>query len=490
MCTLSLLLLAACHSDDHEPVPADEQSRTVTITLNLPEAMTRAAVSEDEKPTRYLMQVIDNGTPGKVEDITAAQGATLDLYITHTYEFLFWADRGESYYDAATDLQDIRVATGANESMGIAYKGYTTWNNTDTAIDLKLDFAVCKITLFNTTSTLWADNSVSVRLEKAYGSLSAKSGVTGTAAPYTYTKQITEDIAPNTDIATFYVLTKAGDEQDITVLCNATEIATASATPDPGSHLTLSGNIGGASKEPTTAVNINVSFSDWTDVAIELVDLLTDATVASTSLAGKGTEEEPFLIQSAADLLYFSKTRDIYYNEDVHVKLCTDIDINTNSWEPMNIDCTFDGNGHTIGGSWVKDVRDGGNSYASLFWEVGGTVRNLNMSGDITVSGQATKRSYVYVAGISIGASGGGTITGCTYSGTLTVNVKLTEDSDLCIGGIVGTVSVGTISGCTFNGTINATGSTAGNKYIDGIAGRSPEGTLADDNKDTGTIIQ
>ena len=151
---------------------------------------------------------------------------------------------------------------------------------------------------------------------------------------------------------------------------------------------------------------------------------------------------------------------------------------------------TLDGNGHTIGGSWVKDVRDGGNSYASLFWEVGGTVRNLNMSGDITVSGQATKRSYVYVAGISIGASGGGTITGCTYSGTLTVNVKLTEDSDLCIGGIVGTVSVGTISGCTFNGTINATGSTAGNKYIDGIAGRSPEGTLADDNKDTGTIIQ
>ena len=489
MCTLSLLLLAACHSDDHEPVPADEQSRTVTITLNLPEAMTRAAVSEDEKPTRYLMQVIDNGTPGKVEDITAAQGATLDLYITHTYEFLFWADRGESYYDAATDLQDIRVATGANESMGIAYKGYTTWNNTDTAIDLKLDFAVCKITLFNTTSTLWADNSVSVRLEKAYGSLSAKSGVTGTAAPYTYTKQITEDIAPDTDIATFYVLTKAGDEQDITVLCNATEIATASATPDPGSHLTLSGNIGGASKEPTTAVNINVSFSDWTDVAIELVDLLTDATVASTSLAGKGTEEEPFLIQSAADLLYFSKTRDIYYNEDVHVKLCTDIDINTNSWEPMNIDCTFDGNGHTIGGSWEKTVDDTNYIFA-LFNQVRGKVCNLNVSIDITVSGKSAGRS-LGVAGIAIYITDG-TITGCTYSGTLTVNATLTgERPYIQVGGIVGELSsMGTISDCTFNGTIDVSGITVDTKQIGGIVALNSGGTLADDNKDAGTIIQ
>ena len=38
----SLLLLAACHSDDNEPLPADGETRTVTLSLNLPEAMTRS----------------------------------------------------------------------------------------------------------------------------------------------------------------------------------------------------------------------------------------------------------------------------------------------------------------------------------------------------------------------------------------------------------------------------------------------------------------
>ena len=135
--------------------------------------MTRSAVSPEEIPTRYLMQVIEDGTPGTVETLTGELTRTFSLYIDRNYEFLFWADQGEDYY-TATNLQDIKVATAANESMGIAYRGYYEWNGSDTSINLTLDFAVSKITLVNTTDELYYDNTISVTLEKAYTAISAK----------------------------------------------------------------------------------------------------------------------------------------------------------------------------------------------------------------------------------------------------------------------------------------------------------------------------
>ena len=49
LCFLSLLLLAACHSDDNEPVPAGEDPQTVTVTLSLEDFRTRA-ISETDGP--------------------------------------------------------------------------------------------------------------------------------------------------------------------------------------------------------------------------------------------------------------------------------------------------------------------------------------------------------------------------------------------------------------------------------------------------------
>ena len=158
--------------------------------------MTRSAVSDEEKPTRYLT----------VQDITGTQSATIDLYINQDYEFLIWADQGKDYYNADNGLQNIQTATGANESMGIAFRGSTTWSYGDaTNIDLTLDFAVSKITLVNTTDELYYDNTISVTLEKAYTAISAKDGVLNQPDAYTYTKQITTTIAPGEKVATFYV---------------------------------------------------------------------------------------------------------------------------------------------------------------------------------------------------------------------------------------------------------------------------------------------
>ena len=436
------------------------------------------------------MQVIDNGTPGAVRDITATQGTTLDLYITHSYEFLFWADQGEDRY-TATDLQNIQVADEANGTMGIAYRGSAIWNGTDTAIDVSLDFAVCKITLVNTTSILWRDNSVSVRLEKAYSSLSAKSGVTGNATAYTYTNKITENIAPDTDIATFYALTKEDEEQDITVLCNNTEIATASAKPNPGQHLTLSGNIGGASQEPTASVVITVAIKQWADVSISLASLLTDDTEASTSLAGKGTADDPFLIQNAADLKCYINNYGIYSRS--YVRLESDIEITSTGWTPIDIDLngTFDGGGHTISGEITVIEGSNGENYG-LFGVVppGAAIQDLEVSANISATAPTTGTAPgFYAGGIAAHLMPESKITNCTYSGTLTVKGDLSS-KDVTIGGIAG-YNGGTISGCTFSGTIDVIGVTGGDFQLGGIAGYNfANGTYSDCDDTEGKILK
>ena len=434
----SLLLLAACHSDDNEPLPADGETRTVTLTLNLPEAMTRS---------RYLMQVIEDGTPGTVQDITTARGATLTLYETRSYEFLFWADQGDTYY-TATDLQNIQSATATGASMGIAYMSHYTWDGSASA-NITLDFAVSKITLINTTSTLWRDNTVSVTLEKAYSGISVKDGVTGTAAAYTYTQEITSDIAPDEDIATFYVLTKAGEEQDITVMCNSTTIATVTTTPDPGKYLTLSGNIGGASTEPSTGVELTVSIGEWEDVVIELDKLLTNDTQASTSLTGSGTEDDPYLITSAADLLCYHGNS-TYRNG--YTRLETDIEVAASSWTPLNTlgsGGTFDGNDHTISGT-LNITPGSENGLFGRIWN--GSISNLNVTADINMSG-VSDESYIEVGGIAGDCSGSGSISHCTYSGTITLSITGTLGS-IDIGGICGYGGNANISNCTNSGTV------------------------------------
>ena len=440
-----IALLASCQNDESEPLSADEP-RTVTLTLNLPEAMTRSAVSAEEMPTRYLMQVIEDGTPGAVQDITTAH--TLTLYETRSYEFLFWADQGDTYY-TATDLQNIRSATATGASMGIAYMSHYTWDGSAT-VNITLDFAVSKITLTNTTGTLWYDNTVSVTLEKAYSGISVKDGVTGTADAYTYTQPITTTIDPGEDIATFYVLTKAGEEQDITVMCNSTTIATVTTTPDPGKYLTLSGNIGGVSTEPSTDVEFTVSIGEWEDVSITLrLDELTDATQPSASLQGSGIEEDPYLIRSAADLLHYSESS-TYKNG--YTRLETDIEVTASSWTPLNAPGnggTFDGNGHTISGT--LNITPG--QYNGLFGQINnnGSISNLNVTADINMSG-VSGENYIEVGGIA-GDCSSGSISHCTYSGTITLSITGTLGS-IDIGGICGYGANANISNCTNSGTV------------------------------------
>ena len=470
----SLLLLAACHSDDNEPLPADGETRTVTLTLNLPEAMTRSAVSPEEMPTRYLMQVIEDGTPGTVETLTGELTRTFSLYIDRNYEFLFWADQGDSYY-TYTDLQNIQAATAANESMGIAYRGYYTWNGSDTSINLTLDFAVSKITLVNTTNPLYYGNSVSVTLEKAYTAISAKDGVKGSSAPYPYTKQITTTIAPDKEVATFYVMTKADEEQNITVKVNTTDVATVTVAPSPGTYLTLSGNIGGASIVPQESLSITVSLGEWGDIAISLPSKLTDATIASASLQGSGTETDPYRITSGADLLCYLNPYSSYTGSEKHARLETDIEITRTNWEPTYLDGTFDGGNHTISGTLTGNTS----GMFGLFSTIGGTVCNLTMDVDMTVTGNG---GQICVGSIA-GTLSGGAIENCTNDGDIDTSGTTGEYTNYT-GGIVGNANGGSIEYCTNTGRV--TGGKGGQVFIGGIAGVATSDTILENNYLTG----
>ena len=468
----SLLLLAACHSDDNEPLPTDGETRTVTLTLNLPEAMTRSEVLDEEMPTRYLMQVIEDGTPGTVEILPGELTRTFSLYIDRNYEFLFWADQGEDYYTAATNLQDIKVATAANESMGIAYRGYYTWNGSDTSINLTLDFAVSKITLVNTTNPLYYGNSVSVTLDKAYTTISAKDGVKDPSAAYTYTKQITTTVDPDKEVATFYVLTKADEEQNITVKVNNTDVAAVSVAPSPGTYLTLSGNIGGASIVPQESLSITVSLGEWGDIPIKFgPNVLSDYTIASASLQGSGTPEDPYLITSGADLLYYMMDGYSTFSE-THARLETDIEINRTNWDPTYLEGTFDGGNHTISGTLTGNTS----GMFGLFSYIGGTVCDLIMDVDMTVTGNGADIKIGSIAG----TLPGGTIENCTNNGNIDASDTTGAFTNYA-GGIVGEAMGGTIKDCTNTGKV--TGGKGGVVLIGGIAGHATPSTILENNQ-------
>ena len=118
-----------------------------------------------------------------------------------------------------------------------------------------------------------------------------------------------------------------------------------------------------------------------------------------------------------------------------------------------------------------------------------GTVRNLEVKTDIKLTGKAQGSELfpivLYVGGIAGNCIG--TITRCTYSGTLTVTATLTGEGDvMSIGGIAGCFSGVTISYCTFSGTINAgEASTPLGKNVGAIAGND-SGT--DNDTESGTV--
>ncbi len=215
-------------------------------------------------------------------------------------------------------------------------------------------------------------------------------------------------------------------------------------------------------------------------------------TTEMVAYLGKGTEDDPYQVYTAADL------SGVYRKG--YFKLMNDIDLTdyinkfspTEGWEAIGRDGSetihFDGDGHKVTGLWCNTTRDNTGLFSCF---ANGYIKNLTVE---TAKGKQVKGGNY--AGIIIGRLVNGEITNCTANGTVVGSEavggvvgklqggKITRSRSSAIinatgestkaGGVVGEAS-GTIELCQANATLSATLETS---YVGGIVGDITSGTI------------
>lgn len=199
---------------------------------------------------------------------------------------------------------------------------------------------------------------------------------------------------------------------------------------------------------------------------------------ADDVLPGSGTEEDPYLISTADQLLYFAQLvngDDDSGTVDPQPSLCATLvaDINLNPgftfdedgsytgagepilWTPMGsvesqYSGTFDGDGHTISGLYSME-----NDFTGLFGviDVSGVVCNVSLDNGYVQGFVGDRPPYSSYTG-SIAAYNMGTIRGCTSSLSVL-------GGDVGSGGIAG-ACLGVIDACRNEGTVDGYSLTGG----------------------------
>ena len=435
--------------------------------------------------------MVDNtASQTDIKTISLASGqatatASYELYASHEYTFLLWADDGSYNAEDLTNITLIGTPTGTQAE--IAYAAKVDWDKSAT-VNAELKHAVSKVTL-KTTSTFYAGNTLTLTVPVTYTGYNVlDSKPTGNAATYSYNYNPTSNTEASkgspTELFSFYVLA-ADAVQDITINWD-NETIPVPANLAGGKHITLTGNIN--TVEPTLATTITVSTVGWSDQELSFggTDQLTDDTPASTSLQGTGIEADPYRITSVADLKCYFNNYNTYAASDTYARLYTDIEINTASWPMVTLSGTFDGGNHTISGT-LTNIGPAGTlfPYFAFFGMLqGGTIRNLILDADVISSGSAPT---VFNCGGIVGYSRDGTIENCENHGRIDAS-GATSNGNSYTGGIAGCAMGGSISGCTNTGTVleGKAGSDYDN-YTGGIVGSQYKCELSDNHFDQGT---
>ena len=201
---------------------------------------------------------------------------------------------------------------------------------------------------------------------------------------------------------------------------------------------------------------------------------------------GSGTADDPYLIETAAQL-------DSVRNDlEAHYKLTADIvfaaeDFAENGayynkkagWKPIGTSSapftgTFDGDKHSITGLFIDISASSLGSPWGLFGSLSGaTIQNLNMvDTNIASSTSQTVIGGTFYMGSICGQADNSTIIGCSNTGI----IKESYAGSSYIGGVCGYASDSTISSCSNSGTAT---SDAGNNLIGGICGYASNSTIS-----------
>jgi M6 family metalloprotease-like protein len=219
---------------------------------------------------------------------------------------------------------------------------------------------------------------------------------------------------------------------------------------------------------------------DGSDSDLDIYDIVVGASLVEFTIngaapdagysGGSGTETDPYLISNKDDLLALGANTDDYgkcFKQTVDIDLdgesftkaviAPDTDISVAGFQGPKFTGTFDGDGHNI----MNLSIDGGSTvdYRSLFGYVGsgGYIKktgllNCNIIGNRSLGGLVSE-------------NGGGTISSCYFTGSVSGNDN--------VGGLVGYNNSGIIIDCY------STGSVSGDENVGGLVGNSSKGTIS-----------
>lgn len=159
------------------------------------------------------------------------------------------------------------------------------------------------------------------------------------------------------------------------------------------------------------------------DPALAGRPMLSSVMPAAVTLAGSGTEDDPYQIGSAGDFAAIT-----WQNSSGYFKLTDNITVT----KPCDATFkgTFDGDGHTV--TLTLNVTSGN---AGLFGETGGgaVIKNLTVDADVTSTAGS---NYAATAGLVGKVSGSTTVENCGVTGT--ASNTSTSSSPVYVGGLIG----------------------------------------------------
>lgn len=159
------------------------------------------------------------------------------------------------------------------------------------------------------------------------------------------------------------------------------------------------------------------------DPALAGRPMLSSVMPAAVTLAGSGTEDDPYQIGSAEDFAAIT-----WQNSSGYFKLTDNITVT----KPCDATFkgTFDGDGHTV--TLTLNVTSGN---AGLFGETGGgaVIKNLTVDADVTSTAGS---NYAATAGLVGKVSGSTTVENCGVTGT--ASNTSTSSSPVYVGGLIG----------------------------------------------------
>lgn len=227
-------------------------------------------------------------------------------------------------------------------------------------------------------------------------------------------------------------------------------------------------------------------------MCVAMIGIMPVMAADSAFSGGSGTQADPLLISSEADLIQFGynvSQGNTYAGK--YVKLTQDITLtkadetatngNPKNFIPIGRDYTdgdhkpfegiFDGDGHKVSGFDYDSNLNGGYFYTpdtGFFMVNGGTIKNLSVEGNLVAYASDVPMHCGGIVGHNFGI-----VENCHFSGSISYNLQsgCIAPNGNCVGGVVGRTSAdGAINNCSNTADINVD-YVAADIHVGGILG-------------------